>query len=504
MTPSSFKITDATWDTEPAASAAAEFAGGPLRKLSVLMPIYNEYWTLAKIVGRVLNAPLPIERELVAVDDCSQDGSWEILQQLAANDSRIRIFRHEKNCGKGAAIRTAIREMTGDVAVVQDADLEYDPCELPSLLEPLLQGKADAVFGSRFAGPPRRVLYYWHTLGNRVLTLLSNMINDMNLTDMETCYKMIRADVLQSLRLTSNTFTFEPELTCRLGQWGARIYEVPISYSGRTYLEGKKIRGRDALKALGTMLHRRFIDTRFTYHEGFCTLTSMARANRYNHWILDQVKPYLGQRLLEAGAGIGNLSHLLVKRQRLLLVENESLYVSFLQQRFGQRDNVRVDAGDLTRADHFARWQGEQLDTVFCANVLERVEKDDDVLRRFCDLLVPGGHCVIVVPAGQWLYTSMDAGIGRYRRYTVDVLRQRMTEAGFEVAFHKQFSRLGALGWAFAGHLLKRRNINPRQMILFDRLLPLAKVLEHVLPVPGMSLIMVGRKPQRAAQRKAA
>jgi SAM-dependent methyltransferase len=293
-------------------------------------------------------------------------------------------------------------------------------------------------------------------------------------------------------------------LTCRLAQWGARIYEVPISYSGRTYLDGKKIRARDALKALATMLHRRFIDPRFTDHEGFYTLSSMARSNRYNRWILGQVKPFLGQRLLEAGAGIGNLSQFLLDRQRLLLVEKESVYVSFLQRRFSSPENVRVDAGDLAQADDYARWQGERLDTVLCSNVLEHIEKDDDVLRRFNDLLVPGGHCVIVVPAGKWLYTSIDAAIGHYRRYTVEVLRERMIAAGFEVAFHKQFNRLGALGWAVSGHFFRRRNVSARQMIWFDRLFPLAKALERLLPVPGMSLIMVGRKPQRAAERKAA
>ncbi len=252
------------------------------------------------------------------------------------------------------------------------------------------------------------------------------------------------------------------------------------------------------------MFHRRFIDPRFTHDEGFYRLSLVARADRCNRWVLEQVEPYLGQRLLEAGAGIGNLSRLLLNRQRLLLVENESRNVSVLGQRFGERENVRVDAGDITQSDHYARWQGEQLDTVFCSDVLEYVEKDDDVLRRFCDLLVPGGHCVIVVPAGKWLYTSIDAAVGRCRRYTVNLLRERMIAAGFEVVFHEQFGRLGALGWAVWGHLFKRRVINPRQMIWLDRLFPLAKVLDHLLPVPGMSLIVVGRKPQLTAKRMAA
>ena len=292
---------------------------GSLRKLSVLMPIYNERWTLAEIVNRVLASPVELELELVAVDDCSSDGSWELLQELAAADSRIKPFRHARNNGKGSAIRTAISHMTGDVAVVQDADLEYNPDEFPVLLQPILDGKADAVFGSRFAGHSRRVLFFWHSVVNHGLTLLSNMLNDLNLTDMETCYKMIRADVLKRLRLSGCTFTLEPEITCRLAQWGARIYEVPISYSGRTFQEGKKIRPIDGLKALGEMFRCKFLDPQFTDHSGFYTLTSVAKARGYNRWILDQVKPYLGRRMLEAGAGIGNLSPMIVDRERAVL-----------------------------------------------------------------------------------------------------------------------------------------------------------------------------------------
>jgi glycosyltransferase involved in cell wall biosynthesis len=212
----------------------------------------------------VLASPVPVEIELIVVDDLSSDGTGEMLDQLAAADSRIRVFHHARNQGKGAAIRTAIAEMTGEVAIVQDADLEYDPQEYPLLLQPILDGKADAVFGSRYAGETRRVLGFWHTMINRGLTLLSNVLNNLTLTDMETCYKMVRADILKHLRLHSNTFTFEPELTCRLAQWGARIYEVPISYTGRGYDEGKKIRPRDGLWAVWEMFRARLLDRQFT------------------------------------------------------------------------------------------------------------------------------------------------------------------------------------------------------------------------------------------------
>ena len=233
--------------TQIAGDAPADSQPPPITKLSVLMPVYNERWTLAEIVSRVLAAPVSLDLELITVDDGSEDGSWEELGRLAREDSRIKTFRHDRNRGKGAAVRTAIEQMTGDVAVIQDADLEYDPRDYLRLLGPILSGKAEAVYGSRFVGHPRRVLFFWHSLANRLLTLVANILNDVNLTDMETCYKMVRADVLKQLRLSGNTFTIEPELTCRLAQWGARIYEVPISYFGRAYAEGKKTGAVDAL-----------------------------------------------------------------------------------------------------------------------------------------------------------------------------------------------------------------------------------------------------------------
>jgi len=232
-------------------------------KLSVLMPVYNESRTLRTIVGRVLSSPIDLDIEIVAVDDGSKDDSVAILNELAAEDPRIRVIVQPHNMGKGKAIRTAIDHMTGDIGIIQDADLEYDPHEYPRMLKPILEGKADAVYGSRFAtSEERRVLYFWHSLGNKVLTALSNMATDLNLTDMETCYKAVRADVLKSLRLTSDRFGIEPEITARLAQWGARIYEVPISYHGRTYAEGKKINWKDGVAAFWHIFRSNVLDPR--------------------------------------------------------------------------------------------------------------------------------------------------------------------------------------------------------------------------------------------------
>jgi len=221
--------------------------------LSVLVPAYNEGATVEHIMDRL--ALVPLRLEIVAVNDGSSDDTGAHLDRLQALGKVHKVVHHPVNRGKGAAIRTAIATATGDIMVVQDADLEYDPAELPDLIVPILDGRADAVFGSRFTGGgPHRVLYFWHRVGNGLLTLLSNMMTDLNLTDMETCYKMVRSDVMKSLVLTTDRFGFEPEITARLSQARARIYEMAISYSGRTYAEGKKIGWKDGIAAFWHIL----------------------------------------------------------------------------------------------------------------------------------------------------------------------------------------------------------------------------------------------------------
>ncbi len=227
-------------------------------KLSIIVPVYNERKTIDEIIRRVRAVELDLEKEIIIVDDGSTDGTREELQSLALPG--IKVISHEQNRGKGAALRTGFAEADGDVVLVQDADLEYDPREYPRLLEPILDGRADAVYGSRFLGGPHRVLYFWHYVGNRFLTTFSNMISNLNLTDMETCYKVFRRDVLRKINLKSPRFGFEPEVTVKLAKLRCRIYEVPVSYSGRDYAEGKKIGWKDGLAALFHLIRFRFFD----------------------------------------------------------------------------------------------------------------------------------------------------------------------------------------------------------------------------------------------------
>ena len=213
------------------------------------MPVYNEAATVSEVIQAVLAQPCL--KALIIVDDCSTDGSWEVLEKIAAGEPRVRIFKHEVNQGKGAALRTGISKADAEIVLIQDADLEYDPNEYETLIAPIRSGRADVVFGSRFTGAgAHRVLYYWHSVGNRFLTMLSNMATNLNVSDMETCYKVFRREIIQKIQIQENRFGFEPEITAKVARLGVRIFEVPISYYGRTYAEGKKINWRDGVSAI--------------------------------------------------------------------------------------------------------------------------------------------------------------------------------------------------------------------------------------------------------------
>jgi glycosyltransferase involved in cell wall biosynthesis len=227
-------------------------------RLSIVIPVFNEADTVDEIVDRARRAPVGLDQEIILIDDGSTDGTAERLHKLAAEAAAIRIISHERNAGKGAAVRAGIAAARGDIILIQDADLEYDPRDYPHLIEPILDGYADVVFGNRFHGGPHRVLYFWHYVGNRVLTLVTNVVTGLNLSDMEVGYKVFRADVLRQLTLRSDRFGFEPEITIKVARLGCRVYEVPIRYHGRTYEEGKKITWRDGAAALWHIVRFRF------------------------------------------------------------------------------------------------------------------------------------------------------------------------------------------------------------------------------------------------------
>ncbi|MBQ2850308.1 MAG: glycosyltransferase family 2 protein, partial [Thermoguttaceae bacterium] len=317
---------------------------------SILIPVYNEQAYLARVVERVLAAPLPdgVDRELILVDDCSTDRTPEVIATLVARyPDKIRAFRQPKNQGKGAAIRRAIQETNGDYAIIQDADLEYNPNEYSLVLAPLLDGRADVVYGSRFATrETRKIVNYHHKLGNLFLTHLSNWTTGLDLTDMETCYKAFRADVLKSIPLRSNRFGIEPEITAKIAKRGWTVYEVPISYNGRRYSEGKKIGWKDGVSAIRTIVKYWLVDDCFydADSDGDAA-TTFERSRLSTQATVAKSVPFLGLRTLEIGAGQGEASRYLPQKERLTLADVDGKNVKFL--RAGYDGNAVVDVARL-------------------------------------------------------------------------------------------------------------------------------------------------------------
>ena len=448
-------------------------------------------------LAQVLAAPLPenMERELIVVDDCSTDGTSDILDRLAVQEPSIRLFRKTVNEGKGAAVRTAIQEARGDFCLVQDADLEYDPSEYPTLLRPLLSGHADAVFGSRYlAGEQTRVLPFWHSMINKSLTLLSNMFCNLNLTDMETCYKVFRTDLLKSIPIRSNRFGFEPEITMKCAKRKLRIYEVPISYHGRTYEEGKKIGWRDGVKALGVILHFWLIDDLYVEPYGRAFLNNLTGTPQYLSWLARVLRPYVGDTVLELGAGIGNIAARLMGRRLLYVAaEKDPLYLHALRNRFLRTPNVSVLKLDPQHPQDY-REAGGPFDTVLCVNVLEYVDDPTAVVRSAASVLKPGGSLVVLAPQGQALYGTLDKTLGHQRRFSRAQLRALLEKTGFSVSGMRQLNKIGAPGWWFYGKLLRRRHINKLTLKIFDKTAWIWRRLDPVLPWRGLSLIAVATK----------
>jgi len=484
-------------DSPPSSEPASATARATAVTLSVVVPVYNERYLVRDLLTRVLAVEDSClgELEVLVVDDGSTDGTREILRQLAAGEPRLRYFEHARNQGKGAAIRTGIAAATGDLILFQDADLEYDPSDYPRLVRPFLEDGADVVYGSRFlAADRRRVLRFRHSRINRWLTWLSNLLTDLDLTDMETCYKVFRTELLKSIPLRSNDFALEPEITAKIAKRGFRIFEVPVSYLGRTQLEGKKIGWRDGLRAVGTMLRYWLVDDVYAPDEyGSHILTSLEKARHFNRWMADEVRPHVGDRVLEIGAGIGNITVWLLPRDAWVASDINPNYLHYLQNLTAAKPYLAVRHVDAERAEDFATLR-EHFDTVLCLNVLEHVGDPLQALRNMRSALAPGGHLVLYVPQGQSLFSALDEVLGHRCRYDPAMIERELAATGFELVEWRDFNRAAVAGWWWNGKILKRRAFSRLQLKLFDLAVPLLRRVDGFLPWRGLGLIAIARR----------
>jgi SAM-dependent methyltransferase len=469
--------------------------------ISILVPLYNEEEFVGTLLERVLAAPLPpgYGREVIVVDDGSSDGTATAVEQLVARfPGSIRLIRLTRNQGKGAAVRRAAEEAQGEFCIIQDADLEYGPGDYAQMFQPLLDGVADVVYGSRFVSRGRRrVLLCGHSIANRLLTELCNAVADLNLTDMETCYKAFRTSLLKSIPIRSQRFGMEPEVTIKIAKRQARIYEVPISYEGRTYDEGKKIRFKDAVQALCVIFRYALTSDLYT-DPGAGILDAFSVAPRFNQWMADTIRPYVGRRVLEFGAGMGNLTRLLSPRtKRYVASDIDTDHVARLKARLKHHVTLETHAGDLAQSEDFERFR-ESMDTTICLNVMEHIDDDLGCARNMYSALAPGGRAIILVPQGQNIFGRLDTVLGHRRRYSRESLRSVLIQAGFTMERMIGFNRISWPVWYFSGRVLKSSRLRRWPLRVFDASVFLWRRIDRFLPFPPTSLIAIVQKPLTA------
>jgi glycosyltransferase involved in cell wall biosynthesis len=391
-------------------------------KLSIIMPVYNEINTIAEILRQVHK--VPYDKEIIVVDDGSTDGTREFLREIS--ESNVRVFFHEKNSGKGAALQTGLGHVQGDIVIIQDADLEYYPDEYHLLIDKIVDGKAEVVYGNRFLGA-RRIFHFYHYVGNRFINLIANVIYNKHISDFMTCYKAFRSDAFDGLKLRAKGFAIEAEITAHFFKKNVRIYEVPISYNGRDYEHGKKITWKDFFRCLYWLTKCR-VESSGTKSSG-----NVRKTARHNKRLFELVKPYLGNCILELASGAGSFSLLLSSLgKKLLLTVDDERHLLDLKDQFIGNPNITIYKYRKLE-DLPSQLQDRRIDTILCINLLQTLKDDGKALKTISSILAPKGRLVLFVPATNSLYRGRDGKLQDYRRYAKKDLICLLEKSGLAV-----------------------------------------------------------------------
>lgn len=492
-----------------------------MKRVSIIVPAYNERPTLRTVLARVLAVdlrPLGLEKEIIVVDDGSTDGTRQQVMALAGQWKDVvrpallregihpqRAFAHASitgilhadNRGKAAALRTGFAAATGDFVLIQDADLEYDPADFPRLLRPLVEGYADVVYGSRFAATERRALRYWHAWGNKFITTVVNMAANLELTDVETCYKALRRDVLDELTLESERFGIEVELTIKLARMRCRVYEVPIRYHGRGYDQGKKITWRDGVEAMWLTARFGLAPDEVTGPAPGDSIRMLRGMRAHDRGLAAAVRPWLGRCIVEVRAGQGNLTAMLVGGEQLVATDPRPGVVARLRERFRGYDNVDALVWDGRGPLPWAPAPGgDPVDTVLAVNVLGMAEDPAALVAGMSRALGErGGRVVIVAPAWPGIQGPLDEQVGHRQRFTPDALRALAEGAGLRVAHEGWFNLLGLPGWAL-GRATQASRVPRVPLGLYSLASRIALPAERAMggPPVGLSRVLVAER----------
>lgn len=454
-------------------------------KLSIIIPVYNELNTVLEVIRRVQNERH--NKEIIIVDDGSTDGSADLLRQIKEKD--IKVIFLAQNRGKGYAVREAIKHITGDITIIQDADLEYYPDEYTILIDKIIQNKADVVYGTRFLGT-HRVFNFYHFLGNNILNLVANVLLNTTLTDLMSGFKAFKTSILKQLVLEADGFGLEAEITAEIFKRRLRVYEVPISYEGRDYEDGKKIKWTDFFSCLYWLIRPllRKIDVAEE------TLLKMRILRNYNLWTYHKIKPFLGKEILEIGSGIGRISKYLISlKSNVTLSDINDDHLDYLRRKFIGNPLVKIIKMDGANFD--SRTIENKFDTIVAINVLEHIENDVGVLKKINDGLAKEANLLLIVPAHKILFGKLDAILPHYRRYSRKELVDKLINTGFIIEKIEYMNFLSAIGWFINFKLLNRKRMPTLTIFLADKLIPLVSLIEKFIKFPfGLSLFAVAKR----------